>query len=181
VDGLFLGGGFPETQMAALEANRALRKDIHQQIEAGLPVYAECGGLMYLSRSIQWRGQQRDMVGIIPADAIMHERPVGRGYTELCETRHMLWPRGPSGNPGDGSQARLSAHEFHYSSLEGLPAGQRYGFQVLRGNGIDGQHDGFIYKNVLACYTHQRHTLSNPWVTRFTDFVRMHRPTHSQH
>jgi len=177
VDGLFLGGGFPETQMAALETNRPLRQDIHRQIEAGLPVYAECGGLMYLSRSIQWQGQQRDMVGIIPADAIMHQRPVGRGYTELRETDDMPWPGRPSVKPTTDFHTSLSAHEFHYSSLEGLPADQRYGFEVLRGNGIDGQHDGFIYKNVLACYTHQRHTLSNPWVTRFTDFVRKANPS----
>ena len=175
VDGLFLGGGFPETQMAALEANTALRRDIRRQIEAGLPVYAECGGLMYLSRSIQWRAQQRDMVGVIPADAVMHERPVGRGYTELRETSDMLWPRLSTSDTDDASQTCLSAHEFHYSNLEGLPADQSYGFEVLRGTGIDGQHDGFIYKNVLACYTHQRHTQSNPWVARFTTFVRNHK------
>ena len=65
-DGLFIGGGFPETHMQALEANRSLRENIRQAIENGLPTYAECGGLMYLSRSLQWREQTAEMVGAIP-------------------------------------------------------------------------------------------------------------------
>ncbi|MDH5184757.1 MAG: cobyrinate a,c-diamide synthase, partial [Gammaproteobacteria bacterium] len=78
VDGLFIGGGFPEMQMVELEANIGLRTSIHESIEAGLPAYAECGGLMYLSRAIVWQGKRHEMVGLIPADAVMYDRPQGR-------------------------------------------------------------------------------------------------------
>lgn len=80
VDGLIIGGGFPEMFMAELEANAALRNEIRGAIESGLPTYAECGGLMYLSRSLSWQGQTRQMVGVVPGDTVMHARPVGRGY-----------------------------------------------------------------------------------------------------
>ncbi|MGB1011021.1 MAG: cobyrinate a,c-diamide synthase [Thiolinea sp.] len=166
VDGLFIGGGFPETQMHRLAANESLRADIYQAIEDGLPVYAECGGLMYLSRSIHWRGEQAEMVGIIPGDAVMHEKPQGRGYVKLQETADMIWPG------GDTAQT-INAHEFHYSALENLAQTGRFAFRMLRGQGIDGQHDGWIYKNLLASYTHMRHTAQFPWAQRFIEFIRL--------
>jgi len=90
-DGLFLGGGFPETQMQKLEANKTLRARIKAAIEAGLPTYAECGGLMYLSRSISWHQDSHEMVGVIPADSTMHDRPQGRGYVHLRPTANHPW------------------------------------------------------------------------------------------
>jgi cobyrinic acid a,c-diamide synthase len=82
-DGLFIGGGFPETQMPALAANSGLRAQIRQAAETGLPIYAECGGLMYLTRSITWGSQVHEMIGFIPADTVMHSAPQGRGLVEL--------------------------------------------------------------------------------------------------
>ena len=180
VDGLFIGGGFPETQMAALEANASLRVDIRRQILDGLPAYAECGGLMYLTESIQWGQSRHDMVGVIPAQTMMHDRPAGRGYTRLRPTSALPWH---NETDGAGPASEIHAHEFHYSSLEGLSRRQAFGFKVLRGTGIDGEHDGIVFHNLVACYTHQRHTRSNPWVTQFTDFVRhckQHTPTDIQ-
>ncbi|MBD3670892.1 MAG: hydrogenobyrinic acid a,c-diamide synthase (glutamine-hydrolyzing) [Gammaproteobacteria bacterium] len=167
IDALFIGGGFPETQMTALEANSALRRQIYQAIEDGLPTYAECGGLMYLCRSIQWQGESREMVGIIPADAVMQSKPQGRGYIRVKPTSAFPWP--------EQEQVEISAHEFHYSHLEGLEGQFDYAYEVLRGVGIDGKHDGLIYKNLLACYAHMRHTRSHEWVTHFVDFVRRHK------
>jgi cobyrinic acid a,c-diamide synthase len=95
IDGLFIGGGFPEACMDELQANAALRTALRRAIEAGLPTYAECGGLMYLSRSISWQGRTAAMVGAIPGDAVMHARPVGRGYVQLQETGALPW-----GEPG---------------------------------------------------------------------------------
>ena len=95
VDGVFIGGGFPETHMEALAANTSLRRELHDAIEGGLPAYAECGGLMYLARGIEWNGRAAPMVGVIPADIVMHRRPVGRGYVHLRETGRGLWPRPP--------------------------------------------------------------------------------------
>ncbi len=169
VDALFIGGGFPETHMQALEANRSLRKEIRQAIESGLPVYAECGGLMYLSRSLRWQGSQCEMVGAIAGDTVMHERPQGRGYVKLRETGKSPWPRATD------AAVEIRAHEFHYSTLENLAGGLEYAYDVTRGTGIDGHHDGIVYRNVLACYTHMRDVGSNHWTARFVEFIRRHR------
>lgn len=169
IDGLFIGGGFPETHLDSLEANSSMRQSILQAIENGLPVYAECGGLMYLARSINWNDQRCDMVGAIPADIIMEKTPQGRGYVQLEETTDNPWP--------EPQQDIICAHEFHYSRFENLPNNARFGFRVLRGTGIDGTNDGYLHKNMLACYTHQRSTGNNRWTQRFAEFVRRHKVT----
>ena len=168
IDGLFIGGGFPEAHMDALAANSELRADIRTAIESGLPAYAECGGLMYLARGIAWDGRRAEMVGAIPADIVMHARPIGRGYVHLRETRFSPWPVA-------AALARtqpLRAHEFHYSSVENLPSGTRFAYEVERGHGIDGRHDGIVHRNVLASYAHLRDVAANPWARRFVDFIR---------
>ena len=151
--------------MHELEANVGLRVEIRRFIETGGAVYAECGGLMYLSRRIVWRGEGCAMVGAIPADAVMYDRPQGRGYVRLRETAAFPWP-GPGPLGGE-----VAAHEFHYSRLEGIGSGFRYAYEMLRGDGLDGYHDGLIYKNLLASYTHLRHVAANPWTHRFVGFV----------
>jgi cobyrinic acid a,c-diamide synthase len=166
IDALLIGGGFPETQMEKLAANAQLRQEIYKRIENGLPVYAECGGLMYLCRSIKWQDRKCDMVGIIPADSVMHKKPQGRGYVRMKKTEAFPWH-----NKTDADDI-IKAHEFHYSSLENLADTAEFALQVLRGSGIDGEYDGIVYKNLFACYTHQRNTRKNPWVANFTDFVR---------
>ncbi len=164
IDGLFIGGGFPETHMDALAANGGLRAGLRAAIDAGLPAYAECGGLMYLARSIEWNGRVAPMVGAVPADIVMHARPVGRGYVHLRETGRGPWPR---------PQAPvIRAHEFHYSSVENLAPGVEFAYEVERGHGIDGRHDGIVHKNLLASYAHLRDVRGNPWARRFVDFVR---------
>lgn len=165
IDGLFIGGGFPENRMAELEANTALRREIRAAIDNGLPAYAECGGLMYLARSLQWGDRRSEMVGVIPGDCIMHERPQGRGYVHLRETDHLPWP-------GTRSDEEFAAHEFHYSSLENITGPLDFAYEVTRGTGIDGHHDGIVINNVLACYSHLRDTQQHRWARRFTDFVR---------
>jgi cobyrinic acid a,c-diamide synthase len=165
VDGVFIGGGFPEMFMDELQANASLRQELRQAIDAGLPVYAECGGLMYLARSITWNGQSARMVGAIPGDAVMQARPVGRGYVHLRETAAHPWP-----SVGNGPELR--AHEFHYSSLENLAPGLAKAYCVTRGHGLDGQHDGIVHRNLLASYAHQRCVGANTWPARFVAFVR---------
>ena len=165
VDGLFIGGGFPETHMAALAANAPLRADVRKAIEAGLPAYAECGGLMYLARSIEWNGRRAEMAGALPADIVMHARPVGRGYVHLRETGRNPWPRPARAQP-------IRAHEFHYSSVENLPADAEFAYEVERGHGIDGRHDGIVHRRLLASYSHLRDVGENRWAERFVAFVR---------
>lgn len=164
VDGLFIGGGFPEELAARLAANQAIRSELRERIEAGLPVYAECGGLMYLARSIRWHGERHDMVGAIPADVVMHDRAVGRGYVRLEETDAFPWPGGPL--------ATVRGHEFHHSGLENAAPGLRYAYRVVRGHGIDGSRDGIVHRNVLASYAHLRSVGGNRWPQRFVQFVR---------
>jgi len=161
-DALLIGGGFPETHLDQLAANNAMAGQIREFIERGGPAYAECGGLMYLCRRLTWQGKQGKMVGIIPADVVMHERPQGRGYVRLAETAEHPWPGGEE----------IAAHEFHYSALENLAPEVNFAYRVLRGQGIDGAHDGVRYRNLLASYTHLRDTRRNHWAGRFVDFVR---------
>jgi len=169
-DGLFIGGGFPETHLDALAANAELRADIRGRIESGLPAYAECGGLMYLARGIAWNGRRAEMVGAIPADIVMHARPVGRGYVHLRETASAPWAAATA----PGAQP-IRAHEFHYSSVENLPADTVFAYAVERGHGVDGRHDGIVHRNLLASYTHLRGVAGNPWAPRFVEFVRSRR------
>ena len=168
IDGLFIGGGFPETCMDELAANQRLRNAIRSAIDNGLPTYAECGGLMYLARSLSWNGKRAEMVGVIPGDIEMHPRPQGRGYVRLEETNAMPWPASAD------TDKQVAAHEFHYSALTNLDPQAQFAFKVIRGAGIDGQHDGYVYKNLLACYTHQRDTRHHRWAARFVAFVRQH-------
>ncbi|MBT3071991.1 hydrogenobyrinic acid a,c-diamide synthase (glutamine-hydrolyzing) [Rhodomicrobium sp. Az07] len=166
-DGLFIGGGFPETQAAGLEANAELRADIARRIRAGLPAYAECGGMMYLARSIRWKGVSHEMVGVIPADAVMHDRPQGRGLVILNETPDALWtPLGAS------PRANIPGHEFHYAALENMSSGQRFAYRMKRGEGLGGGRDGIVIGNLLASFSHLRSSPSNPWVKRFVAFAR---------
>lgn len=166
LDGLFIGGGFPETQAEALEANGGFRADLAAKARGGMPVYAECGGLMYLSRSIIWNGQRRDMVGLIPGDAVMHARPQGRGYVRLRETADFPWPRLESG-PGI-----TPAHEFHHSRLENIDGEPRFAYEVVRGAGIGQHRDGIVVGNTLANYAHMRSVGASPWGPRFAQFCR---------
>jgi cobyrinic acid a,c-diamide synthase len=170
VDALYIGGGFPEMCARELEANTSLRAGIRDAIAAGMPAYAECGGLMYLTRQISHQGRIYAMVGAIPADTLMHDRPVGRGYVHLAEESAHPWPR-----PHDPAE-QIRAHEFHYSSLENLPADSTFAYRVTRGYGIDGRHDGLIVNNLLASYTHLRTIGSCYWAARFIAFVRLVKP-----
>ncbi len=169
-DALFIGGGFPETQMAALAANRVLREQIRSAAEGGMPIYAECGGLMYLTRSISWNAQHYDMVGFVPADTVMRDKPQGRGLVVLEETDAMPWAQvAPAGAAG---AARIPAHEFHFAALDQIDPSIRYAYRIVRGRGIDGRHDGIVKGNMLASFCHLRSTArSGRWTDRFIAFI----------
>jgi cobyrinic acid a,c-diamide synthase len=144
LDGLVIGGGFPEIFMDELSANTGLQGDIREAIESGLPVYAECGGLMYLSQRIHWAGRRAEMVGIFPYEVELLDRPVGHGYVQV-----EVKGQNPFFQPGE----RLRGHEFHHSRLMGEadPVGA---YHLLRGSGLGNRQDGLVYRNVLASYTH---------------------------
>lgn len=162
-DGLFIGGGFPEMQLEALSANKSLLQDIKQKIEQGLPAYAECGGLMYLTNQITSQGKSYPMVGVIDADTDMTPKPIGRGYVQLAPVKEHPW---------QDVADTIYAHEFHYSKLTNIDPNTRYAFKVLRGVGVDNMQDGIIKHNLLASYTHLRNVGGNQWVEQFVDFIR---------
>lgn len=164
VDALVIGGGFPEVLAAELAANASLRADIRAALEAGLPAYAECGGLMYLARSIRWKERSYPMVGALPADVEMQPRPVGRGYVHLVPTADHPWP--------GASPPLLRAHEFHYSRLVEVDPRLRYAYRVTRGHGLDGARDGIVFRNMLASYTHLRSVAGHDWPARFVAYAR---------
>lgn len=162
IDGLYIGGGFPESFLQELEANRPLREELKSSIQNGLPVYAECGGLMYLTRSIERHGVKKSMVGAIPADVQFQETPVGKGYSELQATDSNGWLTADS---------VIKGHEFHYSRLINIDPALSCGFKVVRGTGIDGKQDGILYQNVLASYTHLHAGVVKQWAGAFVNYV----------
>jgi cobyrinic acid a,c-diamide synthase len=146
IDLLYIGGGFPETHAEALAENNEFRGSLLKAIESGLPVYAECGGLIYLGESLVLQGKVYPMVGVLPVVFGIERRPQGHGYT-------ILEVQNP--NPFFQEGTILRGHEFHYSKVLQWKDGQcQFVFSVKRGHGFDGNRDGICYKNVLALYTH---------------------------
>lgn len=165
VDAIFLGGGFPETQLEALHKNSSMREQIRQFVQANKPVYAECGGLMYLCNDISYRGYTAKTVGVIDASVNMTEKPIGRGYAKIQAYNSHPW------GAGLDLRRQKCCHEFHYSTLEGPARNASMVYEVTRGFGVNGRTDGILVKNTLATYCHQRHTENNPWVTQFINFI----------
>jgi len=154
IDALYIGGGFPETHAASLSDNETFRKSVAAAAENGLPVYAECGGLMFLSRSIKWQNKIYMMSGIFKNDVTISKRPQGHGYMEVLVD---------CANPFFETGVKLRGHEFHYSQIDSI-ADIPTVFAVNRGSGLGHGRDGMIYRNVLACYLHL-HSVGTPeWV-----------------
>lgn len=161
-DGIYIGGGFPESFLKELEANQSMRDQLKKQIEAGTPVYAECGGLMYLTRSIKYDSMQANMVGAISADVQFYKKPVGHGYSSLKTI--------------DGSwlniDREIQGHEFHYSELINLSKDMNFAYQIKRGCGVDKKHDGIKVNNLIGAYAHL-HAISVPeWAVQFVEFIK---------
>ncbi len=163
IDGLFIGGGFPETQIETLSGNTACMQSVREAINNGLPTYAECGGLMYLCRELQQNNQRYPLCDVIPAGVNMHRKPQGRGYVILQANANHPWYQ--------GAAPQFKAHEFHYSALADLPADLEYAYTIKRGTGIDGINDGIIQSNLVANYSHLRRTDQCSWVDDFVSFV----------
>ena len=161
IDGLFIGGGFPETQAQKLQQNNSMKKSIHNAINRGLPVYAECGGLMYLANRIKFGKSLTKMCNVFDIDIEMNEKPVGRGYTILDTDKH----------PWSMKNKNIHAHEFHYSSVKFNKKRYKYAYNVKRGYGINGRKDGLIYKNTIASFSHLRSTSKFNWAKYFIKFI----------
>jgi len=165
VDGLYIGGGFPELYAAELEANARLRRDIARAAQRSLPIYAECAGLMYLCRNIVKGNRRYHMAGVFNEEVEIIDRPQGHGYM-VVEAR--------KGNPFFRPGAILKGHEFHYSRLTGHTAANAK-FDVRRGHGIDGRTDGLAINNTMATYMHL-HALAAPgWAGDFVNLSLSHK------
>ncbi len=162
VDAIYIGGGFPETQADRLAANISFRQALREKAMKGMPIYAECGGLMYLGQNIVWQGKRWPMTGILSWDFRVHKKPAGHGYTILEVVKQTpFFRRGTI----------LKGHEFHYSVPEpGHGASpchnpsdgdERLTCRVRRGNGFSNGMEGITTKNVFGTYTHV-HAIGHP-------------------
>jgi len=151
---LYIGGGFPETHAKALSDNTSFLGSLRQVCAAGFPVYAECGGLMLLARSLTWQGVRYPMANVFPIDVEAFVTPQGHGYSEL---------RVDAANPFFPQGAILRGHEFHYSRIVSASEAVSSACAVLRGTGCDAGRDGLVTQNVFAAYTHLHATATPQW------------------
>ncbi|HOZ61061.1 MAG TPA: hydrogenobyrinic acid a,c-diamide synthase (glutamine-hydrolyzing), partial [Smithellaceae bacterium] len=169
VDALYIGGGFPETQAGRLAANTSFRRSLRAAADAGLPIYAECGGFIYLGKSLTIGDKRYPMVGALPVAFRMENKLQGHGYTTLVAD---------AGNPFFPVGTTITGHEFHYYRILS-PRGKKMhtAFQVLKGKGIDGIREGMCKKGILAGFTHV-HALGAPtWADALVECARRHRRT----
>lgn len=167
LDALYIGGGFPETHAEALSANRKLREAVRNAVEEGMPVYAECGGLMYLAKTLLWEGRTYEMAGIFPIVIGVSKKPQGHGYA-IAEVTHP--------NPYFDRGNVLHGHEFHYSHVREISEkeGFSFAFRMRKGQGILNKMDGICYKNVLATYTHIHALGTQGWVDGMIRMAQSH-------
>jgi cobyrinic acid a,c-diamide synthase len=153
IDALYIGGGFPETHAIHLAENTGFKDSLDNAIQKGLPVYAECGGLMYLGKSLILEHRTYPMAGVLPITFGLEKKPQAHGYT-IVEVENE--------NPYFFKKDVLKGHEFHYSKVLEISKGNTHmAFKVRRGRGIVDNKDGICYKNVLAAYTHL-HAIGTP-------------------
>ena len=153
LDALYIGGGFPETHAEQLSNNKNFNSQLKALAKDGFPIYAECGGLMYLGENLVLEGTSYPMAGILPLTFDFYQRPQGHGYTIFKVERE---------NPYYEVGSEIRGHEFHYSRVSNW-TGEKNDlvFHMKRGVGIAKDRDGIVYKNVLATYTHV-HAIGTP-------------------
>jgi cobyrinic acid a,c-diamide synthase len=159
IDALYIGGGFPEVYAEKLALNTLFRNSLKNKIENGLPVYAECGGLIYLGQGIEINGNSYPMAGALPIRFYMEQKPQGHGYTILKVRKE---------NPFYKTGETIKGHEFHYSR----PVIEKNAkidtvFEVERGFCLDGKKDGLVKNNIFATYTHIHAAGNRGWGEAF--------------
>lgn len=164
LDGLYIGGGFPETGAAELAANRSFRESVLAAAEGGLPIYAECGGLIYLGESIELGEKRFPLVGVFPARFSMSKKPQAHGYSIfVADQENSFYAQG----------SRIKGHEFRYSRVEEWWGDdEMLSVKMERGKGFWNGRDGLVKKNVFALYTHIHATGTLEWAPSFVDLCR---------
>ena len=169
-DGLYVGGGFPEVFAAQLQANESLRRSVREHAARGLPVYAECGGLMFLGRRLVYHGQGYDMAGVLGLDTVVQDRQTAHGYARAVVREDAGWLE-----PG----AVLVGHEHHHSQATDLDPVLRFAYAVERGRGIVPGFDGACTGNVVAGYLHVNALASPAWAPSFVRAAERYRARRS--
>lgn len=167
IDGLYLGGGFPETLAPQLAENSMRREVVAQLCRDGLPVYAECGGFMYLCQELEFAGSRYPMAGVFPVTTTFHPRPQGLGYTSATVvSENLFYPLGTV----------LRGHEFHYSKcLNPQDYNLDFALRMERGKGVHEGLDGLLFANTFAGYNHV-HALAAPtWAPSFVAAAQAYR------
>jgi cobyrinic acid a,c-diamide synthase len=157
IGGLYIGGGYPELHAAKLSENRPMLAAIRQFAQSGAPIYAECGGFMYLTEAIvDGDGREYPMAGLFSTRARMQRRLAALGYLEAEAGADMPWLR---------AGERLRGHEFRYSEIDGMPVGTR---RCLRLHGSHGtREEGYRTASVLAGYAHLHFRSCPEFAARF--------------
>jgi len=163
VDGLYIGGGFPESHAAALAANRPFLASLRRAVDQGLPVYAECGGAVYLGEGLEIGEAYHRFAGVFPVDYRLHRKPQGHGYTLLeVDQENPFFPTGTS----------LKGHEFHYAGVRRWDRESlRLACRVRRGYGFDGCREGLFARNAYASFSHLHALGESHWADHFLDRV----------
>ena len=164
LDGLYIGGGFPETSARQLADNESFRNSVRHEIDAGLPVYAECGGLIFLGRSIILQGQEYPLAGVFPVTFGISTKPQAHGYsTFVVEQANGFYPVG----------TRIKGHEFRYSLVKDWEGNMHdLALRMERGTGFFDGRDGLMKNNTLALYTHVMASGTPQWVSGFIAVAR---------
>lgn len=158
LDALYIGGGFPETHALALSTNTSLLASIRKQAVKGLPIYAECGGLMLLSQAIRWKDKIFPMAGALPFEVEVRDRPQGHGYVELTvDCANPYYPVG----------TKIRGHEFHYSRIIPAHGSLVTACAVRRGTGSFKGRDAVLQQNIWASYTHVHAEATPEWALGF--------------
>jgi cobyrinic acid a,c-diamide synthase len=166
IDAIYIGGGFPEVHARQLAANTSFLQSLSAAAARDVPIYAECGGLMLLARSIQWNGQRFTMSGALPIDVDVDSVPQGHGYVEMTVTEpNPFFPKG----------AVLHGHEFHYSHIVRQPEMPTAACKVSRGTGCYDKRDGLVQNNIWAGYTHLHAAASPEWAAGILRAARKHK------
>ena len=160
VQGLYIGGGFPEMFVTQLEANQTLRQSILHAIDSGMPVYAECAGLMYLTKTVaDFDGKTYQMVGALEGNTKMTDKTlVTYSEAKVIESNILSQP-----------DATIRGHEFHNSVITDIPKDAEFAYQMRMGEGIRDKKDGWIRNNALASYVHIQFAQNVTIAQRFID------------
>ena len=164
VDLLYIGGGFPEVFAEKISKNKNFRDSIKYFAEKEMPIYGECGAVIYLGRSVVFNGKKNEMCGVFPLDFEFTKKPSGHGYTEIRVDKQ---------NPFFPKRLMLKGHEFHYSLPINWNAEKfNTAFSVKKGFGFDGKRDGLFKKNIFVTYTHLHAAGTKNWAKLLIDAAR---------